>query len=59
MSPRQALGLKPKRPKQVAPPALDRNDMDKLFGKGDQEGPGGGGPGGEEERIQGLGYAGG
>jgi hypothetical protein len=48
----QALGLKPKRAKTVTAPSLDKQDMDKLFNKRDDDGD-------EEDpdRIKGLGFA--
>ena len=49
----QALGLKPKRAKAITAASLDKQDMDKLFNKRDEEGDEQ-----DPDRIQGLGFAG-
>lgn len=48
----QALGLKPKRAKAITAPSLDKQDMDKLFSKRDEEGDEQ-----DPDRVQGLGFA--
>ncbi len=56
----QALGLKPKVPKQVGQAKLDQGDLQRLLSRGEEEGggPEGAGAGaGEEERVKGLGFA--